>query len=69
MTVVLRNRDEIDLQFGKDLGVFVGKRKLLERFDCKRGCILAFQFNGGHNFFVHVITSSYEIYGGTFNLL
>lgn len=61
----MRSGDEIDMQFSRDVGVFVGMKKLFERFDCSRGCVLAFQFNGGDNFFVHVITSSYEIYGGS----
>lgn len=66
---MLRNGDEFDLEFKKDIGVFVGMKKVLERFDCRNGCILAFQFNGGNNFFLHVMTSSYEVYGGITFLL
>lgn len=40
-------------------------------FDYSKGCILAFQYNGGDNlnggdnFWLHVITSGYELFRGT----
>lgn len=64
VTLVLRNGEELNIEFRKELGVFVGMKQLFQRFDCSTGCVLAFQYNGCDNFWVHVITSGFEVYGG-----
>lgn len=68
VNIVQRNGDEIVMEFERDGGLLIGMKQLFERYDCSNGCVLAFQYNGGDNFWVHVIISGFEVFGGT-NLL
>lgn len=65
VNLVQRNGDEIVMEFKKDEGLFIGMKQLFQRYNCKKGCVLAFQYNGLDNFWVHVITSAFEVFGGT----
>lgn len=68
----LRTGEEIDVKFKRSPGKFSGMSIMFFRhIDCKKGVILVFQYNGGNNFWVHVINkqSRTEIYSGALSFL
>lgn len=58
VTLVIRTGEDIPVGFEKEKGVFLGMKQVFKRFMCVSLCKMFFQYNGGDNFWVHVIANT-----------